>query len=222
MRIKLADRQLPRYTKGEETFNMVSHIIGGALGIVVLVLCVLVAKRHDNIYGVGSSLVYGTTMIMLYAMSSIYHGLIHVPAKKVFQVFDHCAIYFLIAGSYTPILLSALRPLYPILGWTIFGLEWGLAALAITLTAIDLKKYEIFSMVCYISMGWSVIFFYKQAIQALTGTGFILLLAGGVIYTLGAVLYGLGVKKKYMHNAFHVFVLFGSLLQFFAIIFFAL
>jgi hemolysin III len=222
LRIKLADRQLPGYSKGEEIFNMVSHIAGGALGIVVLVLCVFVAAEHDNIYGIVSAAVYGTTMIMLYAMSSIYHGLNHLGAKKVFQVFDHCAIYFLIAGTYTPIALSGLRPIYPTLGWSVFGFEWGFAALAVTLTAIDLKRYSVFSMVCYIAMGWSVVFIYKQAIEALTFDGFILLLVGGVIYTIGAVLYGVGVKKKYMHNAFHIFVLLGSLVQFFAILFFAL
>jgi hemolysin III len=222
MRIKLADRQLPQYSKCEEIFNMASHIVGGALGIVVLVLCVIVAAKHTNNYGITSSIVYGITMIMLYCMSSIYHGLAPGTAKKVFQVLDHCAIYFLIAGTYTPVALSAIREINPALGWSLFSIEWALAALAVTLTAIDIKQYNVFSMVCYISMGWIVIFIYKQAVAALTMNGFILLLVGGIIYTIGAVLYGLGVKTKYMHNAFHIFVLFGSLFHFFAIILYAL
>lgn len=222
MRTKLADRQLPNYTRGEEIFNMVSHIVGAATGIVVLVLCVIVAALNHNVYGVVSSVIYGTTMIMLYAMSSIYHGLRSGTAKKVFQVIDHCAIYLLIAGTYTPIALSAISTVNPILGWCLFGIEWAFAALAITLTAIDLEQFGVFSMICYIGMGWSVIVIYKVALLALTFQGFILLFIGGVVYTLGAVLYGLGSTRKYMHNIFHVFVIAGSIMQFFAILLYAL
>lgn len=222
MRTKLSDRKLPNYSKGEEIFNMVSHIVGGAAGIVVLVLCVIVSAIHDNVYGIVASAIYGAMMILLYTMSSIYHGLTHVTAKKVFQVLDHCTIYLLIAGTYTPITLSALRLVNPPLALTLFGMEWGLAAIAITFTAIDLKKYGIFSMICYITMGWGIIVFYKQAIQALGQQGFLLLLVGGIFYTIGAILYGLGKKRKYMHNIFHVFVLVGSIIQFFSIILFAL
>lgn len=222
MRIKLADRQLPNYTRGEEIFNMVSHIVGAATGIVVLVLCVIVAALNHNVYGVVSSVIYGTTMIMLYTMSSIYHGLKSGTAKKVFQVIDHCTIYLLIAGTYTPIALSAIRSVSPVLGWTLFGVEWAFAVLAITLTAIDLEQFGVFSMICYIGMGWSVIVIYKVALSALTLPGFILLFIGGVFYTIGAILYGLGSTRKYMHNIFHVFVIIGSVMQFFAILFYAL
>ena len=144
MRTKLADRQLPNYTRGEEIFNMVSHIVGAAAGVVVLVMCVIRAALNHNIYGVLSSVIYGTTMIMLYTMSSIYHGLKNGIAKKVFQVIDHCTIYLLIAGTYTPIALSAIRSISPVLGWTLFIIEWALAVLAITLTAIDLRNLECF------------------------------------------------------------------------------
>ncbi len=118
---------------------MVSHIVGGAIGVVVLVLCVIVAAVHGNVYGVVSSAIYGSSMILLYTISSIYHGLKSGTAKKVFQVLDHCTIYILIAGTYTPILLSAMRVVNPAVAWTIFGIEWGLTLFAITLTAIDLK-----------------------------------------------------------------------------------
>ncbi len=222
MRTKLADRKLPNYTRGEETFNMVSHIVGGALGIVVLVLCVVKSSINGNVYGIVSSAIYGSTMIMLYTMSSLYHGLRHEMSKKVFQVLDHCAIYFLIAGTYMPITLGAVREINPALGWTLFGIEWGLAALATTLTAIDIKKYEVFSMICYICMGWLIIGFFNIALEALTLNGLLFMLAGGILYTLGAILYGIGKKRKYAHNIFHVFVFAGSLVQFFGVLFYAL
>ena len=123
-RTKLSDRQLPPYSKGEEIFNMVSHIVGGALGIAALVLCVITAAKAGSAIGVVSSCIYGVTLIALYTMSSIYHGLRPGMAKKVMQVLDHCTIYFLIAGSYTPILLVAMRAKYPTLAWWLFGIIW--------------------------------------------------------------------------------------------------
>lgn len=222
MRTKLADRKLPNYSRGEEIFNMSSHIVGGAMGIAATVLCVIISAFHYNVYGVVSSAIYGASMIILYTLSSLYHGLINEKAKKVFQVLDHCTIYILIAGTYTPLTLSAMRVVNGRLAWTLFGIEWGLALLSITLTAIDLKQFQVFSMICYIAMGWGIIAFYPLAIQALTFTGFMLLLAGGIFYTIGAVLYGIGKRRKYMHNVFHIFVLVGSAFQLACIMFFAL
>ena len=220
-RTKLSDRKLPDYTRGEEIMNMVTHIVGGAIGIVALTLCVIRAALHDNVYGIVTSAVYGTTMITMFTISSVYHGLKPNLGKKVMQVIDHCTIYFLIAGTYTVIVLSALRPRYPYLGWGLFVFEWALAALAATLTAIDLKKYSVFSMICYIGMGWAVIPFCRQIWEVLTMPGFLLLLFGGIAYTIGSILYGLGKKKKWMHSVFHIFVNLGALLQFFAVLFFA-
>lgn len=219
-RTKLADRRLPDYTKGEEIFNMVSHIVGGGLGVVALVLCVIVSAIHKDAYAVVGSSIYGASMIVLYTMSSVYHGLRPEMAKKVMQVIDHCTIYFLIAGTYTPILLTVIREESTITAWILFGVVWGLAALAATLTAIDLKKYSVFSMICYIGMGWCIVFAYKTALAAIPFPGLMLLLAGGIAYTVGAVLYGLGKKRKYMHSIFHLFVVAGSLLQFFCILFY--
>ena len=221
-RTKLSDRQLPDYTKGEEIMNMVTHIVGGVLGIVALTLCVIRAALHGNVYGVVTSAIYGTTMISMFTISSVYHGLKPNLGKKVMQVIDHCTIYFLIAGTYTVVVLSAIRPVYPALGWSLFGFEWAMVALATTLTAIDLKKYSVFSMICYISMGWAVIPFAKQTLQVLTLPGFLLLLAGGIAYTVGSILYGLGKKQKWMHSVFHIFVDLGALLQFFAVLFYAI
>ncbi len=221
-RTKLSDRQLPDYYKGEEIMNMVTHIVGGAMGIAILVLCIIRSALRGNVYGVVGSCIYGGTMIALYTMSSIYHGLRPGTGKKVLQVLDHCTIYFLIAGTYTVLALSAFRPISPVIGWCLFGFQWGMTALAVTLTAIDLKKYNVFSMICYIGMGWCVILFVPLAIQALTMAGFWWLLAGGIAYTVGAVLYGIGSKKHWMHSVFHIFVLLGSFLQFIAVFFYGL
>ena len=221
-RTKLSDRHLPDYTRGEEIMNMVTHIVGGAMGIAVLTLCVIRAALNANVWGIVTSAIYGTTMVTMYTISSVYHGLKPNLGKKVMQVIDHCTIYFLIAGTYTVIVLSALRPVYPVLAWGIFSFEWAMVALATTLTAIDLKKYSVFSMICYIGMGWAIIPFWRQVLEVMGSGGFGLLLAGGIAYTIGSILYGLGKKKKWMHSVFHIFVILGSLLQFFAVLLYAL
>ena len=219
-RTKLRDRILPKYTKGEEIFNMTSHIVGGALGIVALVLCVVFAAVHGNGYGVVSGAIYGITMVILYTMSSIYHGLNPKrKAKKVFQVLDHCSIYLLIAGSYTPFALCTLREYSTALGWTIFGVIWFVAILGIILNSIDIKKFRVFSMICYLVMGWCIVFKINLLPELLGTAGFVLLLLGGLAYTIGAILYGLGKKHKYMHSVFHMFVLAGSIMHFFCIFF---
>jgi hemolysin III len=138
------------------------------------------------------------------------------------QVLDHCTIYFLIAGTYTPILLCSIREYSPVTAWILFGVVWGLTALATTLTAIDLKKYAVFSMVCYIGMGWCIVFAAKIAIAAIPFMGLVYLLAGGISYTVGAVLYGMGRTMRYMHSIFHLFVVLGSLLQFICILFYVI
>ena len=221
-RTKLCDRVLPDYTRGEELMNMITHIVGAALGITALVLCILRAASNGNVWGVVASGIYGASLIALYAVSSTYHGMKPGMGKKVMQVIDHCTIYFLIAGTYTPIVLSAVRPVYPAIGWGLFGFVWTLAILAAVLTAIDLKKYNVFSMICYIGIGWAVLPFMKQTLDVLTKPGFLLLLFGGIAYTVGAVLYGIGGKKKWMHSVFHIFVVLGSGLQFLSVWLYAL
>ena len=138
------------------------------------------------------------------------------------QIIDHCTIYVLIAGTYTPIVLTAMRPLYPTLAWVIFGIQWGAALIAATFTAIDLKRYSKLSMACYIIMGWMIVLTLKPTIAAISWTGFWWLLAGGVAYTVGAVLYGKGKKKRYFHSLFHIFVDLGSILQAVCILFYVL
>ena len=184
VRTRLEDRVLPSYTRGEEIFNMISHIVGGAFAIAALVLCVVFGALNSDAWGVVGAAIYGSTMIVLYTMSSIYHGLKPEMPKKVFQVIDHCTIYFLIAGTYTPVTLAALRPLYPVQAFVIFGIVWACCFAAATLT--------------------------------------VFLVAGGLAYTVGAILYGVGKKKKYVHSVFHLFVLAGSILHFFMILFYVL
>jgi len=221
-RTKLKDRKLPDYTRGEEIFNMVTHIVGGGFGVIALVSCIAKAMMKGNVWGVVGSAIYGAALILLYTMSSVYHGLRPNLGKKVMQVLDHCTIYFLIAGTYTPILFCSIREASPALAWTVFGIEWGCAALGIVFTAIDLKKYNVLSMICYIGMGWCIIMAGKTALTAIPGDGFWWLLWGGIAYTVGAVLYGVGVKVRYMHSVFHIFVLLGSILQYICIIGFVL
>ncbi|MBQ7106848.1 MAG: hemolysin III family protein [Clostridia bacterium] len=221
-RTKLIDRILPDYTSGEEIFNMVTHIVGGGLGVVYLVLCVVFAAIKGNVWGVVSTAIYGASVICLFTMSSVYHGVRVGMGKKVLQVLDHCTIYFMIAGTYTPIMLSLLRKTQPVTAWVVFGIVWGIAALATTFTAIDLKKYNVLSMICYLGMGWCVIFTIVPVYRALTFDGFMWLLGGGIMYTIGAVLYGIGAKKRYIHSVFHIFVVLASIMHFLCIFFYCI
>ena len=218
-RTKLIDRVLPTYTKGEEIFNMTSHIVGGVLGIVATILCTIFAAIHGNTYGIVSGAIYGASLIILYTMSSIYHGLSpKLFSKRVFQILDHCTIFLLIAGCYTPVALCNIREVDSASGWTIFGVIWALAIIGIVLNSIDLKKFKVFSMICYLLMGWCIIFRVDLLIKSVDMSGIILLVAGGIAYTIGAILYGIGKKHKYFHSIFHLFILLGSFLQFFCIL----
>lgn len=221
-RTKLRDRLLPDYTRGEEIFNMVTHIVGGGFGVIALATCVVKAFLVGDAYDIVGAFIFGFAMVILYTMSSVYHGLKPETAKKVMQIMDHCTIFILIAGTYTPICLSGIRPHKPFLAWVIFGVVWGVSALGITLNAIDLKKYSVFSMICYIMLGWCVVLPGKTAISVLNPKAFLLILAGGVSYTIGAVLFAVAAKKtlRYMHSVFHIFVVIGSILHYLAILFY--
>lgn len=214
---------LPDYTKGEEIFNMVTHIVGGAFAIAVSALCVVFAAIKGNVYGVISGAIFGGMMIVLYSMSSIYHGLSpKLKAKRVFRVLDHCTIFFLIAGTYTPFALCTLREYNTALGWTYFGVVWGLAAIGITFTAINLEKYKVFSMVLYLAIGWIIAPVLPILVRSMGRGGVLFLLLGGISYTIGAVLYGIGKKKRYIHSVFHIFIVIGSLMHFFCIFFYVI
>jgi len=221
-RTKLNERRLPIYSSGEEIMNMVTHIVGGAFAVIALTLCLMKAIFREAASGILSTAIYGFCMVLVYTISSVYHGLRPGISKKVMQVLDHCAIYWLITGTYTPILVCSMVPVYPAIGWGLLAFQWGLAVVATVLTAIDLKKYRVFSMICYIGMGWGIAPFLPQAWSVLGNAGFGFLLSGGISYTLGAILFGLGQKWKWMHSIFHIFVVLGSILQWICIYFYIL
>ena len=205
--------ELPPYTRKEEMFNMVTHIIGGGLGVVALVACVIVAAINKNTWGIVSGSIYGATVILLFTMSSVYHGLRAEKPKRTFRIIDHCTIYVLIAGTYTPIALTRFREVYPLDAWVIFSVVWGLAIVGIVLNSIDLQRVRILSMISYLGMGWIAVFRINRLVEVLGGTFFLLILLGGVFYTAGAIFYAVGKKKKYMHSVFHLFVNAASILH---------
>lgn len=224
-RTKLSDRVLPSYTRGEEIFNMVSHIVGGAVGVIATALCVVFAFIQWDAYKIVSSFIYGFSIIILFTMSSIYHGLTTNISKKVMQILDHCTIFILIAGTYTPYSLVAIRQVSAPVGWTLFGVVWGVAALGIVLNAIDLKAFKRFSLICYVGLGWCVIFTIDKLIAGIGWAGFIYLLLGGIVYTAGAVIYAIskrGDHKKYIHSVFHLFIVIACILQFISVFFYVI
>lgn len=210
---------IPRYTLGEELINSISHGVGAGLGITALVLCIVKSCSPLDGYKLASSIVFGLTTTLLYLMSCLYHALKVNRAKRVFRVIDHCTIFLLIAGTYTPYTLNTLRG---VTGWVLFGIVWGVGILGIVLNAVSLKKFAKLSVACYIALGWVVIFASKELISSLDRGGLWLLLAGGIAYTVGAVLYGIGAKKRYFHSVFHFFCLIGTALHFFSIYFYVL
>lgn len=211
-RTPLRERPFPDYTHREEMMNMLSHAVGVVCAIVMMVIAVR-ASSGDPLK-VACSIIYVATVLAAMLFSSIYHGLPKGMSKQVFRVIDHCDIFFTIAGTYTPITLIGIVPINPAMGWTIFAIEWGLAIIGATLNAIDLKRYSKFSMACYLGMGWCVIISLRDTILAMTLEGFLWIIGGGVAFTIGAVLYLIGKKKRYRHFIFHVFVLIGLITQF--------
>ena len=199
---------LPRYTLGEEIFSAVSHGVSAILAVVGLVLLLVFGKKTT--LNVTCVAIYGATMVMLYTVSTLYHALGLNRAKVIFRSLDHCTIFLLIAGTYTPITLVSLGGVQ---GWVLFALVWGAAVLGIVLNAVSVERFKVISMVCYLAMGWVVVFSIETFIQHTGAIGFWCLLAGGLCYTLGAVLYGIGKKVPYMHAVFHLFVLAGSALH---------
>ncbi len=203
---------LPIYSTLEEILSTVSHGVGVLLSIAALVL-LLVRAPNDSITLV-SLVIYSATLILLYLVSTLYHALGVNKGKQVFRVLDHCSIFLLIAGTYTPLSLAIIRGT---VGWVLFGVIWAAAVVGIVFNAINLKRFQKLSMVCYICMGWAVIFAAKPLAGSMPVWEIILLLAGGVFYTVGAVLYAIGKKKKYVHSLWHLFVLAGSVFHFFCI-----
>lgn len=205
------------FTVGEEIFNAVTHGVGSVLAIAGAVLLIVRAAFTESAITVVSCCVYGASLIILYTMSTLYHAITARTAKAILRIFDHCTIYVLIAGTYTPFCLILLGGGW---GWSIFGVMWGFTALGITLNAVNLEKYKVFSLISYVAMGWCVLMVIGKVIRALGFLGSIFLLLGGVLYTSGLIFFGL--RKKYFHSIWHLFVMAGSLFHFFCVFFFVL
>ncbi len=202
---------LPFYSVCEEILNAVTHGLGAVFGIVSLIMLInIVPKDFFSLFCVS---IYGSTMFLLYFISTLYHSLGICKAKKLFRVLDHCSIFLLIAGTYTPVCFFRLGKL----GLLILCCIWAVAIIGIILNSINLKKYAKISMFCYIIMGWAVIFSIKPLMEAITKNQFLFLVGGGTAYTIGAVFYIFGKKIKYIHSLWHVFVLTGSVLHFITI-----
>ena len=213
-RIKLDDRTLPAYSRGEEIFNMVSHIVGGGFGAAALITCVAVSIIRKNYWGLAGAVIYCLMMIFLYTMSSVYHGLYPGRAKKVLQVLDHCTIYALILGTYAPILLTGLRAYDPLRSLVLFCVIFVCTAVGVVFTAIDFKTYKWIAYGGYFVVGWTALLAAGWLVKAFGWPLFLWLLAGGVMYTSGMVFYAVGRSKAYFHSIFHLFILAGTALQF--------
>lgn len=207
----------PYYTKGEEIFNYVSHIVGASFGIFSLTFCFIYFRNSLTGAKIASIIIYSISILLLYLMSTLYHAL-RGTAKRVFRRFDHLTIYILIAGSYTPYCLVALEG--QTIGWVIFGIVWGISILGIIFNATMLNNrvVAILSYISYVIIGWIAIVATKQLIASLTVPGFVLLLLGGVAYSVGIIFFSLGTKKKWFHSIWHLWCLAGTLLQFLSIV----
>ncbi|MDO4542339.1 MAG: hemolysin III family protein, partial [Bacillota bacterium] len=195
------------YTLGEEIMNSVTHGIGALLSVAATVIMIVCATKYNTPLAVVSSAVFGATLIILYTSSTLYHAFTNVKVKSLFQIFDHCTIFLLIAGTYTPLTLVAIGGK---LGWTVFAVIWAAAVLGIILNAISLKRFAKISMVLYLAMGWAAIVTFGRLIEALGTGGIVFLVAGGVAYTVGVIFYALNKRCKFMHSIWHLFVLAGS------------
>lgn len=202
------------FSTGEEIANAVTHGVGALMAIAALVLLVVFSAQEGSAWHVSSFTIFGASMVILYCMSTLYHALTHLKAKKLFRKFDHMSIFLLIAGTYTPFCLTALRGW---LGWTIFGIVWFCAVLGIVLKAFYTGKGEKISTFLYLIMGWIIIFFIKPVYLTMSVEGFSFLVIGGACYTIGAFFF---IKDKipYFHSIWHLFVLAGSIFHFFAVL----
>ena len=199
--------------KGER-FNSISHLVGATLALAGLVVLVVVASNTGGTRRIVSFSVYGTTLFLLYLISTLYHGL-PGRAKHVFRILDHQAIYLLIAGSYTPFTLITLKG--PV-GWWIFGAVWGMAVIGMVLDALPRRGARVVPYFIYLAMGWIILLALKPLLAVLPHAGFLWLLTGGILYTSGIVFYALDVRYPWMHGVWHLFVLGGSISHYVAIL----
>lgn len=208
----------PMYGRGEDLFNAVSHIVGGALGVAFCIALCIVASYDPTVNKFVAAGVYSFSIVVLYTMSALYHFFPQGRAKRVFRIFDHCTIFLLIAGCYTPFCLLTFWG--SAWGYAILAVEWGLAVLGITFNAINMrwKAVKVLSMIAYVVMGWMIIPAVPLLLKSVSLACFAWLLAGGLAYTIGIIFFALGKNRKYMHCIWHIFVLAGSICQFVSVL----
>lgn len=197
-----------------ERFNSISHLVGAVAALAGLIVVVVIAAQQGDPWKIVSFSIYGTTLFLLYTISTLYHSL-RGRAKRIFRKLDHLSIYFLIAGTYTPFTLVTLRGVW---GWTLFGVIWGLALAGMVLEALPQKGNRVLSVVVYVLMGWLVLVALKPLLEALPLAGFIWLLLGGVFYTGGLAFYLFDEKIRHFHGIWHLFVLAGSVSHYLTIL----
>lgn len=210
------------YTFGEEITNSITHGIGNLLSIAALVIMVIIAALHKNTIGVVTSSIFGASLIILYTMSTLYHAIPNEKAKGILKIFDHCTIYLLIAGSYTPFTLVALNKINPQKAWIIFSIVWAIAIIGTLCYTLFKNKFKILNIISYVVMGWAIVLALPEIVEFFKTTnsipGLYLLIAGGIAYTLGIIFYVLQKKNlKYFHSIWHVFVLAGSICHFLSV-----
>ena len=210
------DSNINNFTIFEEIWHAVTHGIGLALSIAGLVILVVVATFQSNAMGITASAIYGASLVVMYGSSTLYHAVKHRPLKKIFQTFDHASIYFLIAGSYTPISLLILRDGW---GWSIFGVNWLIAIVGIFLKFAYPRRFEVLSLVLYVIMGWMVVIAFEPLINHMPKAGLAWLVAGGLFYSFGVIFY-IKDHKPYFHTVWHLFVLAGSICHFIMTLFY--
>lgn len=210
--VKTMNDTLPKYTEKEEIFNMISHLVGVFVGLLTIITVIL---NYHSYFGFISGLIFGISMIFLYMVSSTYHGLTKnvLKIKKTFRIIDHCTIFVLIAGTYTPFALCVLGKIDSNTGWAFYAVIWSIAILGIALNVINMKKFKIISMILYLVMGFSLLLKTDVLKMVLGQMGFTFLLYGGVAYCVGIIFYILGSKKTWMHSVFHIYCIAGSVLH---------
>ena len=211
--ISNSDGSVRRQKLGEEILNAISHGVGALLAVAGLVLLVVRAAKYGGAINVVSVAIFGASMIVLYLVSCLYHALAESKGKRVFQVLDHCSIFFLILGTYIPLCLVNIGG---VLGWTVFGVNAACAVVGIVLNAVNMKRWKKLSMALYVVMGWMCLIALPSIYSSLTTMGFVFLVLGGVCYTVGILFYR-QKEKLYRHGVWHFFVLAGTVFQFFTV-----
>ena len=206
-------------TRGEEWANGITHIVGIVFGVVAITMMLVISSLFGNAWHIVSSAIYGATLLMLTFSSAMYHLLVDWRAKRVFQIFDHCTIYFLIAGSYTPLLLVTMN--HSPIAWTMFGIEWGLTLAGVIIETLFYRIVKYASLPIYLVMGWLILLNFKVVYNSMDLGGLVLLAVGGLVYTLGVIFYVMD-RVPYMHTVWHVFVLGGIVCQWVSIMFYVI